>query len=581
MKPQQLTYDICRSYLIDYKSTMRPEIFDKLSGYCRSRQIDLLASCTTLSSPALSTLDEYRSLMQVEAFFKKNKSFSDESRCSAAALSSFRRGELLCRITNRRLDHYYIHRSRLGTDMEKKLSRMESDFTRIMGVFGTFLEKLPSLVRVTAGATSTKSRKNSLPYLRISKRPYASPEAQPYLDALSRYFGYGAVKVRPTRANRLEFVPKNCKTYRTIAAEPEGNVFLQLAFDTYIKRRLRRVGIDLTQQSKNQHLARQGSVDGSLATIDMSMASDTVAFNTVAWLVPMSWFRFLKAVRSSRSRGVLETEYAKFSSMGNGCTFGIETLIFVTACRAVGSKRYSVYGDDIIIETELRDDLTTLLGFLGFIVNTEKSHFEGPFRESCGANWYSGIDITPFYVRDIDDRKAMMCHLVNGLATIAKPDGRLRQLLISLIRDQKLPLAPFTESSISGIWVDIQTAKSMKLIRKNIKGKDASPWIPSFRSYIPVAVTGENRDMRSSFLWYLDTLERGAQVSRPKKGSPWYTEKYFHWDSSSLSCVVRTRYSTSSHRFRRKWVHWREPAVGAPDLLYSWSEELTSAFIRP
>jgi hypothetical protein len=571
MDPQKITYDICRSYLADNKGTMRDEFYQKLCGYLRSRDIARLATCTTLTCPALSTQDEYKALMQVEAFFKKNKSFSDETSCRASAMSSFNRGERICRITNRRLDHYFFQRGRLDPDLERWMVKLERIVSSTLGPYRTFFENIPKLVRVTAGATSTKSRRRSLPHLRISKRPYASPACEPYLSALSQYFGYGKIKVRPTFANRVEFVPKNWKTYRTIACEPEGNVFLQLAFDAFVKRRLRSRGINLRSQFRNQELARVGSVDGSFATIDLSMASDTLSFNAVAWLLPRSWFNFVRDVRSSHSRGEVSVEYAKFSSMGNGCTFGLETLVFASACRAVGSKVSVVYGDDIVIETELVPDLLKLLKFLGFITNTDKSHFTGPFRESCGANWYAGTDITPIYVREIDRRKAMICHLVNSLMTITYPGEKLWELLLSLIREHKLPLSPFSENSTAGIWVNSPTARRTR----NIRSKHGMQYA---QSYVPVAAKHCNRDSRSLFLWYLDTLEKGRPPHVPRnndKLSTWYLRRY-RGDDESVVPVSRSRYTSSSHRFRRKWVHWREPAVGAPDQLDCWSESVFS-----
>jgi hypothetical protein len=100
-------------------------------------------------------------------------------------------------------------------------------------------------------------------------------------------------------------VPKNWKTFRTIACEPDGALPFQLAFDTFAKRRLRARGINLSDQSRNQLLAKEGSINGSLATIDLSSASDTVAFNTVALLFPTEWFDVLNAFRSTHWRSKL------------------------------------------------------------------------------------------------------------------------------------------------------------------------------------------------------------------------------------------------------------------------------------
>lgn len=577
MKPQQITYDICRHYLSDNIDTLPADIYNKLTGFLRQRNIDKLATCTTLLSPTLVGRDMWRTLMQVEAFFKKNVSFSDAERCRQSAMSSFNRGERICRITNRRLEFYYLHSDRLDPTMKLYLSRMRGFINDTLGPYHDFLEQLPKLVRVTSGATSTKSRRQAVPFLRISKRPYASRRAAPYLTALGRYFGYGTVRVRRTATNRVEFVPKNWKTDRTIACEPEGNMFLQLAFDRYAKRRLKRKGINLSSQFRNQILAKQGSVDGSYATVDLSMASDTLAFNCVASLFPQSWFRYLNDVRSYRSRGGVEIDYAKFSSMGNGCTFALETLVFAAACRAVGSRSSVVYGDDIVIETKLVPELMRVLRFLGFLPNDSKTHLAGPFRESCGANWFGGVDITPKYLREIDRRKATLCHVVNSMLTITGPGLELWDYLLFLVRNYKLPLTPFSDQTTAGVFITEEAARSLKLLSSRDK-YGVNRWVTKAKAYVPVSPRRSNRDSRSLFLWYLDTsvnedrtilddtalFERRLRVKQT--GVPFVREN-----------VVRSRYTISSHRYRRKWVHWREPVAGAPVQLTCWTEQILAS----
>lgn len=573
MEPQRLTYDMCHCYLRDRESTLPTDLYHKISGYLRSRDIDRLATCTSLSSPSIAGLDCWSTLMQIEAFFKKNKSFSGAERCADAAFHSFMEGEKLCRITNRRLDFYYLNPDRVDPQLGQWLSKMERDLGRICGPFRAFLDNLPRLARVTSGATSTRSRRKSLPHLRVSKRPFATPGAGPYLDALSRYFGYGRLRVRPVLTNRVERVPKSWKTDRTIACEPEGNVFLQLAFDSYIKRRLRQIGINLSDQTRNQRLAMRGSVRGDFATIDLSMASDTLSFNTVAWLFPEPWFRYLNDIRSPKGRGVADVTYAKFSSMGNGCTFGIETVVFVAACRAVGSTACSVYGDDIIIETELVDDLTKLLRFLGFRINQDKSHTNGPFRESCGANWFSGVDVTPIYLRDIDTRKAVLCHIVNSMMQLAKPGGHLWDYLLRFVKRHGLPFVPLCMETTAGVWVLPSHPRARKLIREErLVKKNGSRWIFKVKKYIPVSYPKRNDDIRSLFLWYLDTMERGAPVSF-RTITAW---RLLSLDANDWTeeAVCRSRYSISSHRYRRKWVHWSDPMVGAPVHLNRWTDTL-------
>jgi len=130
--------------------------------------------------------------------------------------------------------------------------------------------------------------------------------------------------------NRITTVPKNAKTERIIAIEPSMNGYVQHGIGRLIRLRLKRVGVDLDDQRLNQTLARQGSIDGSLATIDLSAASDSVSLELVERLLPPDWVDAIKLSRSPE--GVLpdgtRNVYQKVSSMGCGYTFELESLIF-------------------------------------------------------------------------------------------------------------------------------------------------------------------------------------------------------------------------------------------------------------
>jgi len=205
--------------------------------------------------------------------------------------------------------------------------------------------------------------------------------------------------------NKVVTVPKDAKENRVIAVEPGCNMWVQKGIGEVIESRLRKVGIDLRYQRHNQNAAMKGSIDGTLATLDMSSASDSIAARLVEEILPPAWFAIMDASRSQY--GLLPTglrRWEKFSSMGNGFTFPLETLIFYAASSAcieyLGMKsRAFVYGDDVIIPTECVDIFSMLCEFYGFRINGKKSHFDSPFRESCGAHFYRGIDIKPIYLK--------------------------------------------------------------------------------------------------------------------------------------------------------------------------------------
>jgi hypothetical protein len=558
MDIQQVTYDVSRHYLQDRKATLPLPVFNTLHGWIRARDFRQLAACVTVFAPDVTGVEATRTLHQMESFFKKNGAFADALETRLAALLSFEEGEELCRETNERLD---IHSLKPSSEMDFKveIKRMQRYIQKVLGDHRDFLERLPELVYVTSGATATRSRRNAIPFLKISKKLVCTPGAVPYLSALSHYYGYGEMSVRLITRNRVAFVPKSWKTDRTIACEAEGNSFLQLAFDKYAKGQLRKYGIDLYSQTRNQELAKEGSIFDNLSTIDLSMASDTLAYNTVALLFPGEWFQYLRAVRSQYHELYpgSKQSYHKFSSMGNGATFAIETLVFAAACSSMVGSTYSVYGDDIIISRDSTARLIELLAFLGFIPNTEKTFTSGPFRESCGKFWYQGFDITPKYIRGMDSRKATQCHLINTMVSIGEPYGHLWKYLRRLISEWKLPFVPYNEDSMSGVWIHPHFAYAKKLIRTRHKtrGRDFSHQ-PMMKAFQPKSWKRVNRDSRSLFLWYLGTV--GKEDREPFESS---------------------RYTISSHKYVRKWVHW-SPVVGAPDNNYLFSEELFPEKIR-
>lgn len=202
---------------------------------------------------------------------------------------------------------------------------------------------------------------------------------------------------------RLEFVPKNAKTHRSVIVEPVLNGLYQLALGDHMTRRLAAFGVDLRDQTRNQNLALSGSLTGALATLDLSAASDSVSSELVFSLLPLDWAIGLARGRTGHIlyRG-LRITLEKFSSMGNGFTFPLQSLIFWALARAVCDKDevVSVYGDDIILPSARSEEFIRLLTCSGFAVNEEKSYTTGPFRESCGRDYYRGIDVRPYFQKE-------------------------------------------------------------------------------------------------------------------------------------------------------------------------------------
>jgi hypothetical protein len=223
---------------------------------------------------------------------------------------------------------------------------------------------------------------------------------------------------------KVVLVPKTLKTPRIIAMEPACMQYMQQAVKEQLYALIEAddiaslfVGFD--DQVPNQKLARKGSLNGNLATLDLSMASDSVS-NQLVRNALHNYPSLLRAVDATRSRkadvpghGVIRL--AKFASMGSALCFPIEAMVFLTVtmmgiAKALNTRvnrtllmkmkgQVRVFGDDIIAPADKVHSVIDSLETFGFKVNSSKSFWTGKFRESCGKDYYDGTDVTVLYFR--------------------------------------------------------------------------------------------------------------------------------------------------------------------------------------
>jgi hypothetical protein len=232
-----------------------------------------------------------------------------------------------------------------------------------------------------------------------------------------------------------------------------------------------------------------------LATIDLSSASDTIGMKMLKWALPMDLWFLLKNLRSPKSSlpGGSSIELNMVSTMGNGFTFPLETLIFsgvvvaaiksfgitpVRPCDEQGNLRnpsgtpgeWGVFGDDIVCHPEVTNRVRRLLSLLGFVVNSNKTFVEGPFRESCGCDFYKGHDIRGFYVKEPLATRTSLYKCLNGLlewSTRIKGVFLLNtgRLLLSHLREMERGanplLVPLAEGRDSGLRVPVSVLQDI------------------------------------------------------------------------------------------------------------------------
>jgi len=247
--------------------------------------------------------------------------------------------------------------------------------------------------------------------------------------------------------NKISFVPKTAKTHRTIAVGPLLNGLCQKGVDEVLRTFLLKAGLDLRDQSINQELARLGSLsddEDSFVTIDLRNASNSLAIELTRYLLPYGWTRCLDRLREPMY--MLDNavkRYNMYVSMGNGFCFPLQTLIFSAACYAVSGvppqDMWNVYGDDIVIRKKWAEPVLKLLKHWGFKANLSKTFLNGPFRESCGTDWYHGQNVRPVTLDALWDNPAEVFKFLNqtGMPGVRKDFfASVRDMAIRRIPEQ-------------------------------------------------------------------------------------------------------------------------------------------------
>jgi len=217
---------------------------------------------------------------------------------------------------------------------------------------------------------------------------------------------------------RVITVPKTQSKPRIIAIEPSAMQYAQQGLwrrlREYVERSPLTHLIGFADQTRNQRLACEGSIDGRLATLDMSEASDRVHTMLVEKLLS-KWPHLLDYVLACRSTKADVNgdiiSLSKYASMGSSLTFPLEAIAFSTLAilgmkesgHRISTSQYgvdvSVYGDDIIVPVDAVAAVVHYLEAFGFKVNKHKSFWTGQFRESCGRDYFNGQDVSVVRLR--------------------------------------------------------------------------------------------------------------------------------------------------------------------------------------
>jgi len=244
-------------------------------------------------------------------------------------------------------------------------------------------------------------------------------------------------------ASRLIAVPKTTKGPRLIAAESTAHQWCQQLILRFLFEQCRKnfgsSFIDFKDQSKSGDLVLRASLDQSLATIDLSDASDRLSCWTVERIFRKN-YSLIKALHAARTRYLRDDisdvpsflKLKKFASQGTATTFPVMSIVML--CIALASslqpgeewatpsqgwrilRKYRnqvrVFGDDIIIPSHGYERLVCLMDLLQLKVNMAKSYVHGRFRESCGSDGFAGYNVTPVKPKTLVADRPASCQSV-------------------------------------------------------------------------------------------------------------------------------------------------------------------------
>lgn len=360
------------------------------------------------------------------SFLRKNQFLRTSFQRKALALDAFAKAEESCKDTNFRLRN---------TDSLNKYSFSGADVLlrarrKISNILQSFcVDEFLDLCTWGPGSTLKVTGVDTTAPSKFNRDRQVTREAHYLFGSLlsSAYPNWlGDWEPDFVVGNKIITVPKNAKIDRTIAIEPGINSWIQLGIGKLIRKRLRRYGFDLNSDLKNRLVARKSSRDGYSATVDFRAASDTISIELVKLLLPPRWFSILDSARSHYYNLYGTTHsFEKFSTMGNGFTFELESLIFLSIALALCELRnestdeVSIFGDDLTIPAVLVPELDHICKHVGFTINIEKSFFSGYFRESCGDYYFNGLDVKPLFLKKEVIEVKDLYRLANALLVLS------------------------------------------------------------------------------------------------------------------------------------------------------------------
>lgn len=378
--------------------------------------------------PSKTTTSVYihKCQVQLETLFKRY-TFEDDLKTAAV-----RRQETL--------DRFIAYQEKLATppctaiSRHLVLQRARTYISRILGPFNMdeLLEKVEFGKRANYGVPYAKSYLDEKVRTLSGSKEHCDWFVNTYLptddilrDAIASVQKAGAsvVSDRPhllvTSTLTATAVPKSFKIDRIITPNTVIGAMHSAALGTLIEERLKEAGLNIRKlQERQKELAQSASRHRQLVTADLSDASNCFTHEMVNRLIPRRWYTELKRGMIRHVKvGDRTIQMTSFMAMGIGYTFPLETLMFYGVLKALAelcnvSGRISVYGDDLIYPRKLHPYVVRMFPKIGFHLNIDKTFCNDNFRESCGGDYYHGVDVRPYQPEQVGKVMSRMEYLV-------------------------------------------------------------------------------------------------------------------------------------------------------------------------
>jgi hypothetical protein len=321
------------------------------------------------------------------------------------------------------------------SDIDSEWLKVTSDLIR--DIFASF-DPADIMPKHGPGAVATGERNHEK---HVFKRIYQTVErVYPFTEyfeyslsaVADRWHLYEDLEVLEEGTAKVVLVPKDSRGPRIISCEPLEIQWIQQGLGNAVRQHLERWHltkghVNFTSQEVNRRLALKGSLNQQWVTLDMKEASDRVS----VWLVQELFQdvpKLLEALLATRSgytklpSGQI-VRLKKFAPMGSNLCFPIQAVVFyalavasiICADRKTNPERGAraraqkaraavyVYGDDIIVRSEVYAAVLQALPKVGLKFNDAKCCTAGFFRESCGCDAFKGVDVTPLRIKKVYD----------------------------------------------------------------------------------------------------------------------------------------------------------------------------------